>query len=77
MTKSDRHAGSKSLKGHPRQTIIPHLWFDKEAKTKGSGWVEYMLLKLGEKTPSKKLSYIKQAKLPTGETVLVGDGYLK
>ncbi len=52
--------------------------FVETAKTKGSGWVEYMWPKPGEKTPSKKLSYIKRAKLPTGETVLVGAGiYLK
>ena len=25
-------AYSKSLKGHPMQKIVPHLWFDKEAK---------------------------------------------
>jgi methyl-accepting chemotaxis protein len=48
--------------------------FVETAKTKGSGWVEYMWPKPGEKTPSKKLSYIKRAKLPTGETVLVGAG---
>mgnify|MGYP001274473172 CR=1 FL=1 len=52
--------------------------FVETAKTKGSGWVEYMWPKPGEKTPSKKLSYIKRAKLPTGETALVGAGiYLK
>ena len=52
--------------------------FVETANTKGSGWVEYMWPKPGEKTPSKKLSHIKRAKLPTGETVLVGAGiYLK
>ncbi len=52
--------------------------FVETAKTKGSGWVEYMWPKPGEKTPSKKLSYIKRAKLPEGETVIVGAGiYLK
>jgi cytochrome c len=45
---------------------------------KGSGWVDYMWPKPGEKNPSKKRSYIKSAKLPSGEMVLVGAGnYLK
>jgi len=52
--------------------------FVETAKNKGSGWVEYMWPKMGEKKPAKKLSYIKRAKLPTGELVLVGAGiYLK
>jgi methyl-accepting chemotaxis protein len=45
-----------------------------ETAKKGSGWVEYMWPKPGEKKPSKKLSYIKQAKVPNGETLLVGAG---
>ncbi len=45
-----------------------------EAAKKGSGWVDYMWPKPGEKKPSKKLSYIKQAKMPNGETILVGAG---
>ena len=48
--------------------------FVETAKNKGSGWVEYMWPKPDEKNPSKKLRYIKRAKLPTGETVLVGAG---
>ena len=49
-----------------------------ETAKKGSGWVDYMWPKLGEKTPSKKHSYIKSAKMPSGEMVLVGAGiYLK
>jgi cytochrome c len=51
--------------------------FVETAKTKGSGWVEYMWPKPGEKKPSKKLSYIKRAKMPNGETVLVGAGTYK
>jgi methyl-accepting chemotaxis protein len=51
--------------------------FIETAKTKGSGWVEYMWPKPGEKKPSKKLSYIKRAKMPNGETVLVGAGIYK
>jgi cytochrome c len=45
-----------------------------ETAKKGSGWVEYMWPKPGEKKPSKKLAYIKQAKIPSGETILVGAG---
>jgi len=52
--------------------------FVETAKTKGSGWVDYMWPKPGEKSPSKKLSYIKRAKMPNGEMVLVGAGiYVK
>jgi cytochrome c len=44
------------------------------AKTKGSGWVEYMWPKPGESEPSKKITYIKRVK--TGEdTLIVGSGY--
>jgi len=45
-----------------------------ETAKKGSGWVDYIWPKPGEKTPSKKLSYIKRAKMPNGETVIVGAG---
>ena len=45
-----------------------------ETAKKGSGWVDYMWPKPGEKKPAKKLSYIKRAKMPNGETVLVGAG---
>ena len=48
--------------------------FVETAKTKRSGWVDYMWPKPGEKTPSKKRSYVKAAKLPNGEMVLVGAG---
>ena len=48
--------------------------FIETAKTRGSGWVDYMWPKPGEKNPSKKLSYIKRAKMPNGETVIVGAG---
>ena len=44
------------------------------AKTKGSGWVDYYWPKPGEKKESKKLSYVRKAKLPTGEEVAVGSG---
>jgi cytochrome c len=53
------------------------LWtreFIETAKTKGSGWIDYMWPKPGEDKPSKKISYIKKAKMPDGETVIVGAG---
>jgi signal transduction histidine kinase len=52
--------------------------FIETAKTKGSGWVDYMWPKPGEKNPSKKLSYVKRTKMPDGEMVIVGAGtYVK
>ncbi len=48
--------------------------FIETAKTKGSGWVEYWWPKPGESKPSKKMSYIKKAKMPNGEMVIVGGG---
>jgi cytochrome c len=48
--------------------------FIKTANTKGSGWVNYWWPKPGEDKPSKKMSYIKKAKMPTGEMVIVGAG---
>ena len=44
------------------------------AKAKGSGWVDYVLPKPGESIPSKKISYVKTAKMPDGQTVMVGSG---
>jgi cytochrome c len=44
------------------------------AKSKGSGWVDYYFPKPGEKQPSKKISYVKKAKLTSGEDVVVGAG---
>jgi cytochrome c len=49
--------------------------FVRVAKTKGSGWVDYYWPKPGEQKPSKKISYVKKAKLPTGEEVAVGSGF--
>src|SRR6266480_4261877 len=52
--------------------------FIETAKTKGSGWVDYMWPKPGGKSPSKKLSYVKRTKMPDGEMVIVGAGaYVK
>ena len=52
--------------------------FIETAKTKGSGWVDYMWPKPGEKNPSKKLSYVKRTKMPDGKMVIVGAGtYIK
>ena len=49
-----------------------------ETAKKGSGWVDYMWPKPGEKSASKKVSYVKSAKMPGGETVVVGAGiYVK
>lgn len=53
------------------------LWmraFIETAKTKGSGWVDYMWPKPGKDKPSKKISYIKKAKMPDGKMVFVGAG---
>jgi cytochrome c len=44
------------------------------AKTKGSGWVDYWWPKPGEDKLSRKLSYIKNAKMPDGKMVVVGAG---
>lgn len=43
-------------------------------KVRDSDWMEYMWPKPGETQPSRKLSYIKKAKMPDGETVIVGAG---
>ncbi|OGQ78733.1 MAG: hypothetical protein A3F90_06200 [Deltaproteobacteria bacterium RIFCSPLOWO2_12_FULL_60_19] len=52
--------------------------FIETAKSRGKGWVEYMWPKPGEKKASKKISYVRGAKMPDGETVVVGAGlYVK
>ena len=52
--------------------------FVETAKTKRSGWVDYMWPKPGEKNPSKKSSYVKRTKMPDGAMVIVGAGtYVK
>ncbi len=43
------------------------------AKTKGSGWVDYMWPKPGEKTPSLKVSYGKLVNVE-GEDLILGCG---
>ena len=53
------------------------LWmqeFIETAKTNGSGWVDYMWSKQWKGQPSKKISYIKKAKMPDEEMVIVGAG---
>ena len=53
------------------------LWmqeFIETAKTNRSGWVDYMWSNPGEDQPSKKISYIKKAKMPDGVMVIVGAG---
>jgi cytochrome c len=59
----------KDAKG---KTIVRE--FIQLAKSKGAGWVDYWWPKPGEEKPSKKMSYIKKAKMPTGQTVVVGAG---
>jgi cytochrome c len=46
---------------------------NKIAKEKGAGWLEYMWPKPGEKTPSKKISYVKLCKID-GVDMVVGCG---
>ncbi len=45
--------------------------FVEVAKDKGEGWVDYMWPKPGEKTPSKKLTYVYRV---PGKNLLVGAG---
>jgi cytochrome c len=59
----------KDAKGKPIvQSFIDLL------KTKRSGWVDYMWPKPGQTKPSKKVTYVKKAKLGK-ERVYVGAGY--
>ena len=45
------------------------------AKTKGSGWFDFMLPRPGQSTPTQKLAYVKTVKLPDGTMVIVGSGF--
>jgi len=45
------------------------------AKSKGSGWFDFMLPRPGESIPSKKYAYVKSVKLPDGTMVAVGSGF--
>jgi len=45
------------------------------AKTKGSGWFDFMLQKPGQVVPAHKYAYVKTVKIPEGETVVVGSGF--
>ena len=47
--------------------------FIKTVKEKGSGWIDYMWPKPGEKYPSRKISYVKSCKID-GEEMVVGCG---
>ena len=47
--------------------------FIEKCKAKGSGWVDYMWPKPGEKAPSQKISYVKKA-VCDGKEVVVGCG---
>ena len=60
--------GWKDKKGKP---IFAE--FIKMVKEKGSGWIDYMWPKPGEKEPSRKISYVKLCKID-GEEMVVGCG---
>ena len=45
-----------------------------ETANKGSGWVDYVWPKPGEKKPVKKSAYVRSTKMADGEWVLVGAG---
>ena len=47
--------------------------FNKMAKEKGAGWVDYWWPKPGESSPSRKISYVKLCKA-NGESFVVGSG---
>jgi cytochrome c len=53
--------------------IVPT--FIKALKTQNSAWVEYLWPKPGSDKPVKKFAYIRKAKAPTGETLIVGSGF--
>jgi len=48
--------------------------FIKIAETKGSGWVDYWWPRPGEDKPSRKMSFVRKAKMPDGKMVIVGAG---
>jgi cytochrome c len=67
----------QNLLQDPASKAVMKLLID-TAKTKGSGWVEYMWPKPGETIRSKKMSYIRKVKMPDGTFVIVGAGtYVK
>src|SRR4030095_8552031 len=45
------------------------------AKSKGAGWFDFMLQKLGASTPTHKWAYVRTVKVPGGETWIVGSGF--
>lgn len=45
------------------------------AKTKGSGWFDFMLPRPGQAIPSHKFAYIRTVRIPEGETLIVGSGF--
>ena len=49
--------------------------FIEALKTKNSAWVEYLWPKPGSDKPVKKFTYVRKAKVPKGETLIVGSGY--
>ena len=59
----------KDAQGKP---IIPA--FIDLLKDRDSGWADYMWPKPGTDRPSRKLSYVRKVKMPSGEMVFVGAG---
>jgi methyl-accepting chemotaxis protein len=49
--------------------------FIEALKTQNSAWVEYLWPKPGSDKPVKKLTYVRKAKAPTGEALIVGSGF--
>jgi cytochrome c len=45
------------------------------AKTKGSGWFDFMLPRPGQTLPTHKYAYIETVKIPDGQTLVVGSGF--
>ncbi len=67
-------SGGENIIDPPDARQRPHRQaFVKTITTKGSGWVKYMWPKPGQKTPAKKMSYVKKAKLGD-KIVFVGSG---
>jgi cytochrome c len=49
--------------------------FIEALKTSNSAWVEYLWPKPGSDKPVKKLTYVRKAKAPTGDALIVGSGF--
>lgn len=49
--------------------------FIETLKNRNSAWVEYLWPKPGSDKPVKKSTYVRKAKTPAGETLIVGAGF--